>query len=203
MERLAAARDFVYDMGSTLNGTEFDDILALATAMRAAEKTLTTSLEEVLAEAITGLEAYFVDVTGGSMRAYYTGLDADTTVAWDNDFRNLWRTLQAEELIIALSSATKSAGSWTVSLDADGIQLPNALELRPETTIGASDVIVTLVLDVDDETTATIGVRIPASTAADTVFPVRNSAYDSFVGVSSMTVTGGTNGDSIKLWLSV
>lgn len=203
MERLAAARDYVYDLGSALNGDDFDNILNLATSMRSSEKTLTTYLEDTLSEAVSALDTYFIAVVGTGMRAYYTGLDAATTVAWDSDFRNLWRRLQDEELIVFLSSATRSGGVWTIAYDANGIELESTLEVRPETLIGAADVIVTLVLANADGTTSTIGVRVPAATAADTAFPVSNSTYSQFVGINSMSVTGGTNGDIVKLWLSV
>jgi len=203
MNRLAAARDYVYDLGSTLNGTEFDNILTLATAMRGSERTMTDYLETTLTDSVNALNTYFVDTVGTGMRAYYTGLDTDTTVTWDVNFRSLWRRVREEELIIALSNATKSGGVWTVGYDANGIELASGLEVRTETLVGASDIIVTLTLGVDDSTTATIGIRIPAETAADTAFTVRNTLYDEFIGVSSMVVTGGTNGDSIKLWVSV
>lgn len=203
MNRLAAARDYVYDMGSTLNGTEFDNILTLATSVRSAERTMSDYLETTLQDAIDALNTYFVDTVGTDMRAYYTGLDASTTVTWDVNFRSLWRRIREEELIIALSTASKSGGTWSVTYDADGIELPSGLEVRTEALVGGSDIIVTLVLDVDDTTTATIGIRIPAATAADTAFVVQNTLYSEFVGVSSMSVTGGTNGDSIKLWVSV
>lgn len=203
MNRLAAARDYVYDMGSTLNGIEFDNILTLATSIRGSERTMTDYLETTLEDSVNALNTYFVDTVSTGMRAYYTGLDAATTVAWDVNFRSLWRRIREEELIIALSTASKSGGTWTVSYDADGIELASGLEIRTEALVGASDIIVTLVLDVDDTTTATIGIRIPATTAADTAFAVQNTLYTEFIGISSMSVTGGTNGDSIKLWVSV
>lgn len=203
MERLAASRDYVYDMGATLNGTDFDNILTLASTIRSNERTMLTALEDALDDSVNGLDTYFNDAVSTGMRAYYTGLDTDTTVAWDVNFRTLWRRVRSEELIIALSTASKAAGSWTVSYDADGIELESSLEVRTETLIGGSDVIVTLILDVDDTTTATIGIRIPAGTAADTVFTIQNTTYRQFIGVSSISVTGGTNGDSFKLWVSV
>jgi len=203
MERLAASRDYVYDMGATLNGTDFDNILTLASTIRSNEKSMLTSLEDALDDAVNGLDTYFNDAVSTGMRAYYTGLDTATTVAWDVNFRNLWRRVRDEELIIALSSASKAAGTWTVSYDADGIELESYLELRTETLIGGSDIIVTLTLDVDDTTSATIGIRIPAGTAADTAFAVQNTSYRQFIGVTTLSVTGGTNSDSIKLWVRV
>jgi len=203
MNRLAAARDYVYDMGATLNGTEFDNILTLATSIRGSERTMLDYLETTLEDSVNALNTYFVDTVGTGMRAYYTGIDVATTVTWDVNFRSLWRRIRDEELIIALANASRSGGVWTVGYDADGIELASGLEVRTEALVGASDIIVTLVLDVDDTTTATIGIRIPAETVADTAFTVQNTLYTEFIGVSSMSVTGGTNGDSIKLWVSV
>ncbi len=203
MNRLAAARDYVYDMGSVLNGTEFDNILTLATSIRGSESTMMDYLETTLEDSVNALNTYFVATVGTGMRAYYTGIDTETTVAWDVNFRDLWRRIREEELIIALSNASKSSGTWTIGYDADGIELASSLELRTESLVGASDIIVTLVLDVDATTTATIGIRVPAGTVADTAFTVKNTLYNKFIGVSSMSVTGGTNGDSIKLWVSI
>jgi hypothetical protein len=203
MNRLAAARDYVYDMGATLNGTEFDNILALATSIRGSEVTMMDYLETTLEDSVNALNTYFVNTVGKAMRAYYTGIDVATTVTWDVNFRSLWRRIREEEIIIALATGSRSGGTWSVSYDADGIELPSGLEVRTEALVGASDIIVTLVLDVDDTTTATIGIRIPAETVADTAFTVQNTLYTEFIGVSSMSVTGGTNGDSIKLWVGV
>jgi hypothetical protein len=202
MERLAAARDYVYDMGTTLTGTEFDNILALATSLRGSERTMMEYLETTLEDSVNALDTYFNATVGTGMRAYYTGLAAATTVNWNVNFRKLWRRIKQEELVIALASASNSAGTWTVSYDADGIELPSVVTIRTEALVGASDIIVTLVLDVDDTTTATIGINIPSETVADTAFVVRNTLYNEFIGVSSMTITGGTNGDSIKLWIA-
>jgi hypothetical protein len=171
--------------------------------MRGSERTMTDYLETTLEDSVNALNTYFVDTVGTGMRAYYTGLDVATTVTWDVNFRSLWRRIREEELIIALANASRAGGTWTVGYDADGIELASGLEVRTEALVGASDIIVTLVLDVDDTTTATIGIRIPAETAADTAFAVQNTLYTEFIGVSSMSVTGGTNGDSIKLWVSV
>lgn len=203
MNRLAAARDYVYDMGSTLNGTEFDNILNLATSVRSSERILTDYLKITLEDSVNALNTYFVATVGTGMRAYYTGIDTGTTVTWNSNFRSLWRRIREEELIIALSNASRAGGTWTVGYDAGGIELASGFELRTESLIGASDIIVTLVLDVDDDTTATIGIRIPSETVADTAFTVQNTLYTKFIGVSSMSVTGGTNGDSIKLWVKV
>lgn len=203
MERLAASRDYVYDLGAALNGTEFDNILTLATSIRSTERVMLNYLETTLDDAVNALDTYFLNTVDTGMRAYYTGLATATTVTWDVNFRNLWRRAKNEELIIALASGSKSGGTWTVSYDSAGIELESSVELRTEALVGASDIIVTLVLDVDETTTTTIGVRIPAATVVDTAFTVSSSTYSQFIGVSSMTITGGTNGDAVKLWVKV
>lgn len=202
-EGLHDARDQVYDAGGSLDDDDFDNVLTLATTLRTAERDLSDTILASLAAVPPALDAYFSSQVGETMRSYYDGTSSPKTVGWDTNFRSLWRRVQNEELVIALSSATKGSGTWAVTYDADGIELDTRLELRPSTLIGGTDVVVTLTLTKASGATAVVGVNIPAGTAAGTAFAVSHSSGSTFNGVTTMTVTGGTNGDVVKLWVSV
>jgi hypothetical protein len=203
MGRLMAARDYTYDAGGSLNGTSFDNILTLATALRGCERTLKSNSEASLSAGVSALDAYALAETSKTFRAYYDGKETETTIAWNDDFRGLWRRLKSEELVIKLSDSLKTAGTWATTLTDPAIELASKMELRAATTIGAADVVVTLTLTTSADTSVNIGVLIPAGTAAGTAVQVKNSTYTTFKAVTAVAVTGGTNADSVEVWVMI
>lgn len=203
MERLVAARDYAYDAGGSLSGTEFDNVLTLATVLRGCERTLTSNAEASLNNAVSALDAFVLAETSKTFKNYYDGTDGDTTIAWDDDFRSLWRRVKNEELVLKLSDSLKTAGTWATTLTSPGIELATKLELRAATLIGGADVIVTLTLTSSADTSVNIGIQVPAGTAAGTAFAIRNSTYTTFKAVTAVAVTGGTNADSVEVWVGI
>lgn len=203
MNRLAAARDYAYDAGGALTGTSFDNVLALATTLRGCEKTLEANAEAALSSAVSALDTYLYAETGKTLKNYYDGTVVNKTIDWDDDFRGLWRRIKSEELVIKLNDSLKAAGTWGTTITSPGIEIASKIELRAATLIGAADVVVTLTLTSSADTSVNIGILVPAGTAAGATFPIRNSSYTTFKAVTAAVLTGGTNGDSIEVWVGI
>jgi len=152
---------------------------------------------------VGSLDNYFILTFGTGMREYYDGSEASKTVTWNNMFRQLWRREMNQELVIQLATAVKAAGVWTTNVVVPGIELPSALEVRADTTIGASNISLTIGLTTELEEDISSGMSIAAGTISGTATPITYSVYSRFIDLRTLSVSGGTNGDELSIWVSV
>ncbi|MBS1722732.1 MAG: hypothetical protein JSS66_06955 [Armatimonadetes bacterium] len=203
MEGLVTARQTAFDEGMTLNELPFDYVRDLVQGLRKAETDASDTLLSVLDLALLTLDGYFGAALGTNMRTYYDGSDAAHTVTWDDAFRTAWRRVLGQELILQLAQATKSSGSWTTSVTTPGIELPVGLEVRTDSNIGVLGLTVTLGLTDHNGNDVEVGVWVEGDTPDGTVFQVTSDASSTFTDVRTISVSGGQNGDSVSVWVSV
>jgi len=78
--------------------------------------------------------------------------------------------------------------------------LASYLEVRTGSLIGASDVVVTLVpIKADGTNDSPKTLNIPATTANKTQYAINDTTK--YIGIFSIGITGGTNGDIIEVWI--
>lgn len=203
MERMIEARKLVYDHGMTLNSVEFDRIRQLAENMRLNETTVVETLQDSLSLSIGAVDNYFRQTFGTGMREYYDGSDNDHTVLWNDMFRQLWRRIMNQELIIELATATKSGGVWTTHVISPGIELASSLSVKAETTIGPSNISLTIGLTTEAEEDVNTGMSVPANTSTGTNIPITYNVLSRFTDLRTLSASGGTNGDSLSIWVAV
>lgn len=203
MERMISARTLVYEEGTTLNSTEFDRIRQLAESMRLNETTMKSVLQDSMSLSVGALDNYFRLTFGTGMREYYDGSSVERTVLWNDMFRQLWRREMNQELVIRLATAVKTAGVWTTRVVAPGIALPSTLEIRADTTIGASNISLTIGLTTEAEEDVGAGMSIIAGALSSVATPITYGVLSRFIDLRTLGASGGTNGDELSIWVSV
>lgn len=203
MERLISARSLVYDHGMNLNSVEFDRIRQLAESLRFNETTIIDVMQDSLSLSINALDNYFRQTFAIGMRDYYDGSDDSHTVLWNDMFRQLWRREMNQELIICLATAVKTSGVWGTHVVAPGIELASGLEIKTDTTIGNSDISLAVGLTTELHEDVSSGISIAANTVAGAKTTVTYNSYSKFIDLRTISASGGTNGDSISIWVKL
>lgn len=201
--KVRAARDVIKTASLTGTGSTATYLNTYEAAMLSLEGTLKTALDGALSTSVTSANAFITSSTGSSLRDWFNATTSERTLAHATDyFRDLWRRTRGEELVVKLSTYTKSAGSWG-AVAGKSIQLPSLLEVRTGTSaaIGASNIIVNVYFTQADgtSTTSPSTLTIDADTAAGTRFSIGGSTR--YKGVYSVAISGGANGDVIEFWL--
>lgn len=201
--KVRAARDVIKTASLTGTGTTATYLNTYESSMLALEGTLKTALDGALASSVTSANTFITSSTGSSFRDWFNATTTERTLAHSTDyFRDLWRRTRNEELIVKLSTYTKSAGSWG-SVAGKSIQLSSLLEVRTGTSaaIGAANIIVNVYFKQADgtSTTSPATLTIDAATAAGTKYALGGTTK--YYGIYSATISGGTNGDVVEFWL--
>jgi len=187
---------------NTIVNTDFDSSTILAQSMRTTENALSSTLSSVYASYQTSLDTYVNANKSATLRNYYNSLSVERTVAFTENYRSFYRRIKTEELIVKLYSNTKSVGVWgsTVNHYSTTNMLASFLEVRTGSLIGASDVVVTLVpIKSDGTNDSPKTLNIPATTANKTQYSISDATK--YIGIYSIGITGGTNGDIIEVWV--
>jgi hypothetical protein len=187
---------------NTIVNTDFDSSTILAQSMRTTENALSSTLSSVYASYQTALDTYVNANKSATLRNYYNSLSVERTVAFTENYRSFYRRIKTEELIVKLYSNTKSVGVWgsTVNHYSTTNMLASFLEVRTGSLIGASDVVVTLVpIKSDGTNDSPKTLNIPATTANKTQYSISDATK--YIGIYSIGITGGTNGDIIEVWV--
>lgn len=179
--------------------SDFDAANTWMTAVRNNEIALASTVNDALDATINACNAYFVTNNGLNFKSYWHGRSATYLVSFTTAFRNLWRLVRDEELCVLLSSKTKSSGTWQATSNIATLNRETTLDLRAGSLIGASAIVVTLTLIRADSTVDVIVMTIPAATAEDTYYSINGT--EQYLTISSITATGGTNGDIIEVWV--
>jgi hypothetical protein len=137
------------------------------------------------------------------MREYYNARETNRTVIWNDMFRLLWRREMNQELIIKLATASRSGGVWTTNVISPGVSLPSSLEVRADTLIGPTNISLTIGLTTEAGADVSTGLLIPANTAIGVAKPITYNVLSRFTDLRTLSATGGTNGDSLSVWVSV
>lgn len=201
--KVRAARDVIKTASLTGTGTTATYLNTYEASMLSLEGTLKTTLDGALATSVSSANTFITSSTGSSLRDWFNGTTTERTLTHTTDyFRDLWRRTRSEELIVKLSTYTKSAGSWGASAG-KSIQIPSLLEVRTGTSavIGSSNIIVNVYFTQADgtSTTSPTTLTIDAATAAGTRFSIGGNTR--YKGVYSAAISGGTNDDVIEFWL--
>lgn len=201
--KVRAARDVIKTESLTATGSTSAYLNTYESSMLSLEGTLKTALDGALASSIVSANTFITSSTGSSFREWFNGTTGARTLTHTTDyFRDLWRRTRGEELIVKLSTYTRTAGSWG-AVAGKSIQLPSLLELRTGTSaaIGASNIIVNVYFTQINgtSTTSPATLTIDASTAAGTRFSLGGTTR--YYGIYSATISGGTNGDVVEFWL--
>lgn len=179
--------------------SDFDDAGTLMDAVRNNELTLTNVVQTALEESVNALNAYYTSAQGTTFKAYWHGRSASYLVDFTTAFRDLWRSVRDEELCVLLASKSKSGGSWQTTSNVTTLERETTLDLRAGSVIGAADIVVTLTLVRTDSTVDVIVITIPSGAAEDTYYPINDS--EQYLTISSVSCTGGTNGDVVEVWV--
>jgi hypothetical protein len=174
--------------------TDIDPAVTWQAAIRSLEKSLSNQVNPILGSACRAMEAYYVAQTGQKTRLYFK-----TFTGWSENFRKLWRRTLNEELVVRLGTITKASGSWGAFTADKDIDLDTELEVRTASLIGNTSISLTLSLSRAAGSNVSVSLTIPANTPNATVFSITGAALR-YNGVTSTTVTGGTNGDVLAVW---
>jgi hypothetical protein len=201
--KIKVARQAIGTESQSAADADFDDLNTYETSMRTLEKDLVTRVQSAVAAAITATQTYFLAETGVNFRDYFDGTTGGKTFTYSTDFgrfRTAWRRVRNEELIVPIGSVTKSTGVWPSSLTPDqSFSLPTLLEVRTGSLIGAASITLNLICVRSDNTNDLITLTIPANTADGTRYAIGGT--QKYVSVTTVTASGGTNGDVLEVWL--
>jgi hypothetical protein len=201
--KIKVARKAIGTESQSAADADFDDLNTYETSMRTLEKDLVTRVQPAVAAAITATQTYFLAETGVNFRDYFDGTTGGKTFTYSTDFgrfRTAWRRVRSEELIVPIGSVTRSGGVWPGSLTPDqSFSLPTLLEVRTGSLIGAASITLNLICVRADNTNDLIALTIPANTADGTRYAIGGT--QKYVSVTTVTASGGTNGDVLEVWL--
>ncbi len=181
----------------TQSEDDIDDSLTLMNSLRALEKSLPTTVGALLTSTVTNLNTFVLAQTAKTFKVYWDAKTSNTTVAWTDAFRALWRRAKTEELVVRLGTITKSAGTWAAFSADKSISVASKLELRAGSLIGAADITVNATLTKSTGTDLVV-VTIPAGTASGTVFSLGSTGYTA----ATLSCSGGTNSDVVGVWVA-
>lgn len=180
--------------------SDYDDLISLESSLRALEKTVPNAVNPVLYASIAALETYFKAETGSTFRTYWNSKTTDSTITFTDNFRTLWRRAKNEELIVKLGDVTRSGGVWPGTLsNTKTITNPSLLEVRTGSLIGAASIIVNVTAVKADNTTDLLTLTIPAAAPSGTSYSIGGNVK--YASVSAISITGGTNGDVVAVWI--
>lgn len=175
---------------------DFDSATALEQSMRSVERSLPTSAGALTQSLATALSSYVTAQTGTSLRLYYKS----GAVAFTDQFRALWRRVQKEELIVKVAhAACGTSNAWGAMAQDAAISLGTPLEIRVPALIGAAAITVNATLTKASGGSDLVTVTIPLATPAASSFTLAGPT-GKYVGVSAVTLTGGTQGDTLEFW---
>jgi hypothetical protein len=201
--KIRAARQSIGTESHSAADADFDDLNTYETSMRALEKELVTRVRPAIAGAITATQTYFLAKTGVNFRDYFDGTTGGKTFVYSTDFtrfRAAWRRVRGEELIVPIGRITRAGGVWPGSLTLDqDFELPTPLEVRTGSNIGTASITLNLICVRADGSNDLISLAIPAGTASGTRYAIGGN--QKYVGVSTITASGGTNSDVLEVWL--
>ncbi len=175
----------------TLTEADIDNATAWQSAIRQLERNLPNQLGPSLANAVNGMDAYYLQQTGKRLREQFK-----TYTGWTDAFRALWRRVKREELIVRLASITNTGGTWG-SLTADKtITLDTGVELRTASTIANQLTATVRMRKADGVTEQVSAITIPPGTTSGTVFDISGA----FTTVVSVSVSAGLDGNILAIW---
>jgi hypothetical protein len=204
---MAKANTLRDQVRSGATDSDYDAADVLESAMRSTERTTESNMKAVFVSAANALDTYMLSITSKKLKAYYDGLTTETTVAFTDDFRSLWRRVKNEELGVSLGYLEKTASggtAWTAYSADKTIQVASSLELRTGSSapIGGTEIIVNLTVKTSATATPELIVKtIPAGSAAKTQFPIIGNGRK-FNTIVSMVVSGGEANDRVELWVA-
>lgn len=188
--------------------SDYDYILTLQTSMRSLEKNLTTNVTPLLSNAASSLNTYFNSNNKVKFRDYWNAKTAGTTLTFSDNFREFWGVATGEEVIVKLGHASYPwTGGSKYTVDNTNPILLTAMEFRANTTIGSSDINIAATMITSNGGTELVSTTIPANTPIGTSISLSGTSrkyqgiYQSSPGVYSISISGGTSGDSISLWI--
>jgi len=141
-----------------------------------------------------------IDAHVGGMNDYLS----DNALYVHYSLRDVWTSLRARYVfppVTELASSSRAAGTWTDAVETNTIDTDSygsgLIEFYTQAAIGVADIEVTVTGEnYDGETVQTSG-TIPASTGDTTVVAIAGAVR--FVKITSLTVTGGTDGDAFLI----
>ena len=197
---LKLARNTALTDAASSDATDLDNYNTLLTAFRTVEKKYVTTVDPILKDYLTALDTYFTAQNGRKLRPSFT----DATVAWTDDFRALWRRIQNEEIIVRLGTVTKASGTWGAFTADKTIALPSSIELRLPVFTATAAITVNVTLSKLGGGTDIVEQVIPTTATTGTVYPLRLTAGNGkYTGISSVSVTGGADTDSLAFWVGI
>ena len=215
LNKLRASRNGVLatvadNSGSTTYDKEVDAAMTLANAMRVIEKGLLVGMKGLVSSAAQAIQTSVATATGTAttVKTQFKATMASTTaVDWSDSFRDLWRFAMKEELVVPVFDYKKAAGTWgaVTTLRKADCTIASALELRVVKCAAAADITITQI--VFTTATGTVTKNYNGSTAwvvknADEGTAVTlDSGSTKYIGITSLTCTGGTDDDQLQVWV--
>jgi len=186
--------------------SEYDNAEVLAKAFRDVEKKIDSTVKPVLKGCCDALETYTKNQHAKKFRDKWNATSTGTNdPTWPANFRELWRLMVNEELIVKVAHVTKASGSWPATMTSDtAIVLDENLEIRFASSAGTStdEIVATLVLQKADLTTSIQTVTIPVGTTVGTRFTIGSSSTKGITITNvSIATDNGVNGDELQLWV--
>lgn len=178
--------------------SEFDNAEKMISVARNTEKSIVSTLSGIFTAEVSAIDSFYNSQYGSGLRSYFAVSGA---TQWTDEFRALWSRVMRTELIVHLGDITNTTGTWGAFAADKTISLNTALEIRCTTAITAS-VAVSVLLTKSGGGTELVAVNIPASTAINTVFPIKGIA-GKYNGISTVTAVGGEDADVLAFWVAL
>lgn len=201
--KVREAREVIATESSSETGSEYSYLNTYESSMLTLEGTMKSALDAALSAAVTSANTYITASTGSSFRDWFNGTETERTLSHSSDnFRTLWRRVRSEELIVKHLTYTKSAGSWG-STAGKSIQLASLFEVRTGSggAIGAAAIVLNIYMTLADGSSAAAPITVTIDAGTDEGTRISIGGTTKYYGISSVLVSGGTNGDVVEFWL--
>lgn len=200
---------------------EFDNAQTLMQIARGTENNFPTQINSQLSSVVSGLNNFYINQYGSNFRTYFsdvytTSPYTTSSTIWSDQFRELWRTTQASELIVRLGSVEKTAGSWGAFSADKTIELNSPFRIKVLFDVrnvsdggGVPDdsnyIPVTLTLKrANDNTSYQTTIQVPVGTDNGDLINITTANFTTFNQITSVSIDGyGINGNIMEFWVGL
>lgn len=201
LTQLQTARGDVADSlgDNSITTADFDATNTLAASLRTAEGNAPSTVSTAYNGALTALDTYMSTVTGSTIKDYWNSKTDARSMTFTDNFRQFFRRVKTDEVIVQLYSITMPAAGSTTTISSIGTttnMIPALYEVRTDTAIGSS-LIANFSCVKSNGGTDLVSLTIEAGTGISNYFSIGST--QKYLYISSFSGTG-TSGNAISVW---
>lgn len=201
LTQLQTARGDVADSlgDNSITTADFDATNTLAASLRTAEGNAPSTVSTAYNGALTALDTYMSTVTGSTIKDYWNSKTDARSMTFTDNFRQFFRRVKTDEVIVQLYSVTMPAAGSTTTISSIGTttnMIPALYEVRTDTAIGSS-LIANFSCVKSNGGTDLVSLTIEAGTGISNYFSIGST--QKYLYISSFSGTG-TSGNAISVW---